>query len=72
MAQRNQLYDIDAAKADIENHNGPAGMSVDLVDGTTCRFRIKRYNGLNTYYGVTDDGKSVVMNVDTGQFDISD
>ena len=71
MKQRNMLFDIDAAKADIKNHHGPAGMSVDLVDGTACRFRIRHRDGA-VYYGVTDDGKSVVMNVDTGQFDISD
>lgn len=63
------LFDIDAAKTDIENHNGPAGMSVDLVDGTTCQFRIRHRDG-NVYYGLTDDGRSVIMNIVTGQFDI--
>lgn len=69
MKQRTMLFDIDSAKAAIKEHFGPRGLSVDLVDGTACRFRIKRQEG-TVYYGVTDDGKSVVMNIVTGQFDI--
>lgn len=67
MSQRSRLFDSEAVEAMIEAHDGPRGISVDLMSGESVRFRIRRQDG-NVYHGVTDEGRSVRMNTATGEF----
>lgn len=71
MPELNMLFDTEAVKVMIEAHHDPKGIPIDLVDGTHVRFRIERQKG-NVYYGVIDDGRSALMNIVTGQFDMGD